>query len=171
MLPPDAYWDEAQIRFSAGVNNVNQTFFIDDVTIDDNSCGGTTQYCVAGPNSISSAGALLQAFGSTSIAANDLVFLASSMPPSSFAIWLHAENQVQSPLGDGFLCVNGAQIFRYAVVQTDFFGDNILNFDVNNLAPGSVINVGDTQNFQSWYRDTTPAGFNLTNGVSVTFCP
>ncbi len=170
-IPMDGLHDQAQIRFSAGVNGLTENWYIDNITVDDSSCGGVVPYCVAGANSVSSLGSNLLSFGSTSIVANDLRILATAMPANSFAIWLHAENQIQNPLGDGFLCVTGSQIFRYAVVQSDIFGENLLIFDQNNLAPGSVINVGDTQNFQAWYRDSIGAGFNLTNALSVTFCP
>lgn len=170
-IPADGLHDRAQVRISAGVNGLTENWYVDDFMVNDSSCGGFTSYCVAGANSVTSNGSNLIPFGSTSITANDMQLLATGMPSNSFAIWLHAENQVQSPLGDGFLCVNGAQIFRYAVVQSTIFGENFLVFDHNDLAPGSVINVGDTQNFQAWYRDSIGAGFNLTNGMSVTFCP
>lgn len=171
MIPSSGLHDEAQIRFRTEVNGDTESWYIDDVEVTDGSCGGTQTYCVAGANSVSASGATVLPFGSTSIAANDLGILATAMPASSFAIWLYAENRVQNPLGDGFLCVNGSQIFRLAVVQSDFFGENVLNVDQNNLAPGSVINAGDTFNFQAWYRDSVGAGFNLTNALEVTFCP
>ncbi|MFT7169853.1 MAG: hypothetical protein ACI80K_002993, partial [Paracoccaceae bacterium] len=133
-VPAGALHDEAQLRIRTEVNSTSENWFIDDILVDDNSCGGVTSYCVAGANSVSNLGGLLQAFGSTSIAANDLAILGSGLPINSFAIWLHAPNQVQNPLGDGFLCVNGAQIFRYAVIQSNFFGENLLNFDQTNLA-------------------------------------
>jgi hypothetical protein len=41
------------------------------------------------------------------------------------------------------------------------------------LAPASDIAVGTTWYFQLWYQDPAAggAGFNLSDGLSVTFCP
>ena len=50
------------------------------------------------------------------------------------------------------------------------------NFTDFNGAPfGSVANLGTATNFQFWYRDPgntcSGAGFNLTNGWTVTYQP
>ena len=41
-----------------------------------------------------------------------------------------------------------------------------------NSGPGAI-NPGDTHNFQYWYRDplSMGAGYNLSDGLSITFCP
>ena len=41
-----------------------------------------------------------------------------------------------------------------------------------NGGPGLIL-PGDTKFFQLWYRDTAggPIGFNLSDGLSVRFCP
>ncbi|QDV05906.1 Reprolysin (M12B) family zinc metalloprotease [Planctomycetes bacterium Poly30] len=171
MVPAAGLHDKAQLRFRTEVNGTSENWFIDDIRVADMGCGSITNYCVAGPNSVSALGGTLQGFGSTSIAANDLLIVGFSLPPSSFGIWLYAENQIQNPLGDGFLCVSGQQIFRVSIAQTNLFGENSLALDQNNLAAGSVINPGDTFNFQVWYRDTTSAGYNLSDALSVVFCP
>jgi hypothetical protein len=40
-------------------------------------------------------------------------------------------------------------------------------------SPASQIAPGSTWFFQFWYRDSDagPAAFNLSNGLSATFCP
>ncbi len=46
----------------------------------------------------------------------------------------------------------------------------------NPPAPSGQVTAGSTWNYQFWYRDPPgggggPAGFNLSNGMSITFCP
>ena len=40
-------------------------------------------------------------------------------------------------------------------------------------AGGGQIQAGATWNFQAWYRDPAggPSGFNLSDGLGITFCP
>ncbi|MEM6675299.1 MAG: zinc-dependent metalloprotease family protein [Planctomycetota bacterium] len=169
-IPPSALHDEAQLRFRADVDGPTERWFVDDILLDDNSCGGTTQYCIAAANSASSLGAQLSATGSTSIAANDLAFVTVSCPTLSFGIYFFGDAQTQTFLGDGFLCVGGTQ-FRVATVQADLFGISNFAFDQTNLPPGSAIAAGDVLNFQLWYRDSIGSGVNLSNGLEVEFCP
>ena len=46
---------------------------------------------------------------------------------------------------------------------------------LNDSANGGsgLIQAGDTVNFQFWYRDNPAgmSGYNLSDGVSITFCP
>lgn len=170
-LPNDAYHDDFQIRFTAGVASPTQNWFIDDFAIDGNSCGGVSNYCIASSNSVSLFGAGLSMGGSTSISANDLILIATTCPTASFGIFIYGDTQIQQTLGNGFLCVTGSPLYRLAINQADIFGNNVYAVDQNNLAPGSVINAGETWNFQLWYRDSVGAGFNLTNGLSINFCP
>ncbi|MEM6569890.1 MAG: zinc-dependent metalloprotease family protein [Planctomycetota bacterium] len=170
-VPPGAYHDEAQIRIRVDVDGNGQDWHIDDFMIDDNSCGGVTPYCVGAANSASPNGAVLGLNGSTSLSANDLILVTTSCPTMSFGIYIYGDQQTQTVLGNGFLCVTGNPLFRLAIVQADLFGNNVYALDNQNLPPGSVINPGDTLNFQLWYRDSIGAGFNLSNGLEVNFCP
>ncbi len=80
-------------------------------------------------------------------------------------------------IGDGVRCVGG-QIFRLPPPQfTDGAGAAVRPIDFNvpptgGGHPGSVA-AGSTWNFQFWYRDPAggPGGFNLSDGLTVTFCP
>ena len=74
-------------------------------------------------------------------------------------------------------CVGGS-IFRLPPpVTTDFLGFASRAIDYN-IPPtggggaGSLL-AGSVWNFQFWYRDPPggPDGFNLTDAISVTFCP
>ncbi len=155
-------------------------------------CGAGTQYCFgdgsgtpcpcangAGPgegcgNSTGAGGVLLSS-GSNSIVADDLLFTASQLIPSQPGLLFGAINQINGgngiTFGDGLRCAGGG-IQRMGVRVPNGTGTATWG---PGLAGIGQYGVGDTRNFQVWYRDpvNTPCGFsfNLTNGVSVTFAP
>ena len=65
-----------------------------------------------------------------------------------------------------------ASVFRLPIQATDGFGEADRTLDLNNM-PGGPITAGQQWNFQFWYRNPAAggAGFNLSDGLSVTFCP
>ncbi len=170
-LPSSAYYDGAQLRVMAEVDSASETWYIDDFSVTDMSCGGITTICVGSPTS-SSAGASLSALGSTSIAANNFSLFSAGLPPQQFGLLVYGGGQGFSPLGDGILCVAGTPtLYRLTLAQAGQFGTTNIAVDFNNLAAGSSIVANQTVNWQFWFRDTTPSGFNLTEAISVTFCP
>ena len=69
------------------------------------------------------------------------------------------------------------QVFRLDVVMTDNAGFVSYSVDFSDGAPaagvGQIVGCSDW-NFQYWYRDPTGpggSGFNLSDGLNVTFCP
>ncbi len=142
------------------------------------NCGWVT-YCVTAPNS-QGAGATVTALGSTSIAANDFVLHAAAAVPNQFGLFYYGASQIQAPFGDGVRCVGagGIGIFRLSPAQLGNFVGEItrpVNFGAppTNAGPGAI-QPGSTWNFQLWYRDPAGpggSGFNLSNGLSATFCP
>ena len=135
-------------------------------------CDSPSVYCQAGPNS-NGAGAQISWSGSNSVAANDLVLEIVSASSSKPGIFYYGPNQVQTVFGDGYRCVGGA-VKRLPVVFTDSFGDTSYSIDLNSTTlPTGTIAEGDTWNFQFWYRDPpgTLSTFNLSNALSVPFCP
>ena len=70
-----------------------------------------------------------------------------------------------------FLCVSGSPVYRLGIAQADIFGTSFLTIDNQNLPGGLILSPGDTYNAQLWYRDSVGAGFNLSNGIEVNFCP
>ncbi|MGD2017914.1 MAG: S8 family serine peptidase [Planctomycetota bacterium] len=146
---------------------------IDDVEVFElcpSNCG-MEQYCTSVPNSTGLAG-VINAAGTASYSANDLVLVASSCPAGSIGIFIYGPDRALNPVGNGFLCI-GSPI-RLGVASLDFFGTAILPFD--NTSPPNAsgqVNVGEQWNFQFLYRDLAGGGafFNLTDGLSVTFCP
>jgi len=132
----------------------------------DPSCPDPVNYCTTSANS-AGPGALMGFTGSASIAANDLMLVCSDLPPGQFGLFFHGPSQQSTALGDGTLCVGGGLV-RLPVVTTTATGGATWSFDVT----GTGISAGSTRNFQFWYRDPGggPAGNNLSDGLSATFC-
>jgi formylglycine-generating enzyme required for sulfatase activity len=142
-----------------------------------------TNYCTpAVPNSTGAAGRI-SASGTSNLTLNNnrLSLRASSLPPSQFGIFMTSRTQglVANPGGSlGNLCLGGA-VGRYQgagqVLSTGAGGSFYLSVDLSSTPEGgSFVQVaaGETWNFQSWYRDTGPAGqasSNFTDGLQVLF--
>jgi hypothetical protein len=132
-----------------------------------------TNYCTSTPNSGGSA-ATISGSGSASIASNDLVLQAESAVASTMGLFFYGLSQAQTPFGEGFLCV-GSPIYRLAPPQaSDGQGSAQKALDLTQPPLGSgngMVTTGSTANFQYWYRDPQGggSGFNLSNGLSVTF--
>lgn len=140
-------------------------------------------YCGANANSVSPGGALMDASGSGSVAANDLVLACAPLAPGQPGIFFYgptrSANPIGFPLGEGRQCVVGSLVRILPPAFAD--GAGTLTKAVDNTLPsGSGIVVGMTQNFQGWYRDPAAGdidgdgvdeGFNLSNGYTITFVP
>lgn len=171
VLPPAALYDGVQFRLGPGSASPG-SWFIDDFTVTDNTCGQVENYCPGAPNTVSILGASLTHLGSTSIATNDFTLVAGQCPPSSFGIYIFGNRRAVTPAGDGTVCVGGAPaVYRAAIAQANAQGQSMFALDQTSLPPGAAIGPGERFNFQLWYRDATPGGFNFTEGLSVVFCP
>ncbi len=125
-------------------------------------------------------GSLLSGFGTPSVALDDLVLVASELPPAQFGLYIMSANQALAPFGSGLRCMS-APITRFLPpIPTDpcgsTLGPGIVAHTLANFASTFHITAGSTWNFQHWYRDpSTPPPcvleFNLTNAVKVTFTP
>lgn len=142
------------------------------------SCQDPQGFCVSTGNS-SGNSATMAFTGTSSIAANNLTLVVSGAPVNTFGIFFYGAGQTFTAFGNGFRCVSGggAGIFRLAPAQqTNLFGD-ALRFVNYNAAPANAgagqLTSGSTWNFQFWFRDVPAggAGFNLSDGLEVTFCP
>ncbi len=75
--------------------------------------------------------------------------------------------------GQGTLCVGGTVArFQHLAGQTDAGGSLRHWIDLERMPPplGTVVQPGETWNFQVWYRDMNPGPTsNFTNGLSITF--
>ncbi|MCP3915839.1 MAG: hypothetical protein GY711_09805 [bacterium] len=124
-------------------------------------------YCTSAPNSTGSA-ARIDAWGSPSIATNDLSVTATSLPAGRFGYLLSSGLQGATPLpapSQGTLCL-ALPIVRGAIVDT---GAGTATFDVD--LQSLPVSAGQTWNFQLWFRDMNPGNTsNTTDGVAVVLC-
>jgi photosystem II stability/assembly factor-like uncharacterized protein len=141
-------------------------------------CPTPDVYCIAAPNS-SGAGARIYALGSTSLsAANFGVGIVGGVPGQP-GLFYYGPEQTQLPFGNGYRCVAAGStgIFRLpppSIVDHLGIAEYALDFSTPPAGSGSgKIEVGSTWNFQFWYRDPMGGGsaFNLSDALSVTFCP
>jgi hypothetical protein len=135
-----------------------------------------TNFCMSAINS-SGGEALIFAGGSASLAANNLVLNAQPVPALEPGIFYYGPNEILQPFGDGFRCValgGVGTIFRlFPFAQSDM--TELMSYPVDYTAapPGGQIVSGSTWKFQAWFRDPAAngAGFNLSDGLSITFGP
>jgi hypothetical protein len=138
----------------------------------------TASYCRTSENSVGP-GALIGATGGTSISANAFTLTAVGAVPGQYGLFYYGAGQTQIPFGEGLRCVSsgGAGIFRLGPPQTvDGAGDLSRPVDFTQPPAGSgagAIAPGSTWYFQLWFRDPAggASGFNLSDGLSATFCP
>ena len=134
-----------------------------------------SNYCLAAANS-SGVPAAIGHLGSASLAASDLVLTVEDGPPFQFGLFFYGAQEALTFYGDGAVCVAPPHYRIYPVVMTNSWGaaEVLLDFGSPPISsgPGQVTPFA-TWNFQFWFRDPTggPAGFNFSDGLSVTFCP
>jgi len=135
------------------------------------ACGQPANFCVTSPNSVGP-GALMSFGGSQSIAANDLVLIASGCPPTTYGLFYLGTQPMQIPFGNGVRCVGGA-VLRMPILTTTATGDASMPVNLYNLPAGQGVVAGSVRYFQLWYRNPAAggSGFNLSDGLEVRFCP
>lgn len=134
-----------------------------------------TSFC---QSSINSAGtsALISSSGSASVTANDLVLHVTGAVAMQMGLFYYGSSQIQVAFGDGFRCVGGTTARFNPALMSDASGDVARWVDCTQPPAGSgptQILPGSTWYFQYWYRDVAAggAGFNLTDGLGVSFSP
>ena len=134
-------------------------------------------YCAPGVPNSSGDAALMQVTGSPLVAANQLVLEARRLPANTFGFFLTSRTQanVANPGGSqGRLCLGGA-IGRYQQqVQSSGTAGQISLAVAPNALPqplgAAAAQVGETWNFQAWFRDANPTNTsNFTDAVALTF--
>lgn len=134
-------------------------------------------YCTPAVLNSTGAPGILWASGSRAIADNGLTLTATSLPLRSYGYLLASQTQDNVPMGlgsDGVWCLGGAVAgFRSQTQLTGDLGDfevapNLSSFPIGQ---GSVaVQVGETWNFQVWYRDANrDATSNFTDALTITF--
>ncbi len=138
------------------------------------ACAPPVPYCSSAPHS-AGAGARIGSSGSASVSSNDLVLEVLDAPPMRFGLFYYGPNAIQAPFGDGFRCVGGTTFRLNPPLATDGAGGVARPLDLTQPPePAGQIDPGATWNFQFWFRDPGGpggSGFNLSDGLSATFCP
>lgn len=110
----------------------------------------------------------IEAFGSESIADNNITMVATGLPSHSFGMFFYGSGQVQVPLGLGFRCVGGSEVQRLMpLLRADGSGvvSRPLDFTSTPMSTSFITNVPVTANFQYWHRQN---GLNnLTDAIGI----
>jgi hypothetical protein len=129
------------------------------------------------PNSTNPAGANLAASGSACLSTDTLVLMGSGMPLKSCFYYQGARMQnggAGLAFGDGLRCAGGVPVLIGYKFNSAGASSYPGPFDPLISTVGGVMGPG-TRTYQITYQDTaafcTPAQFNHTNGVSVTWGP
>lgn len=130
------------------------------------TCPPPVNYCPLTPNNWT-AGAVIDALGSTNAQQNSLTLTVSNANPSGFGLFFYGQGRGMNPVGNGNICVQG-NLLRLPPIVTDFTGFGSFPLDLQAL-PVTIQN-GETWNFQYWMRDIGGAAFNFSNGLEVEFC-
>ncbi len=117
-------------------------------------------------------GASMSAVGTASFGFDTFRLDVVGVPGAKPGLILRGDNQTAIPAGDGILCTTGGS--QRSQVQVTAAG--VTSFtDFRGADFGTVANLGAPTNFQFWYRDASNpcsgAGFNFTNGWTVTYQP
>jgi hypothetical protein len=138
------------------------------------TCPQPEPYCVAAPGSHGLA-ATMGWNGSTSIAANAFELACYDLPASANGLFFLGTQAAQAPFGNGTRCVAGL-VARTGVQSASVFGEVARRIDFGAApwnAGATALRAGSTWHAQFWYRNAAAggAGFNLSNGLRVVFCP
>ena len=136
------------------------------------SCPAPQNYCVSLPNS-SGAPAAMSWSGVPGVGVNNFSLVVTDAAAGQFGIFYYGAQQVSVPFGNGFRCVGGS-VFRLPVITTNSAGGATYALDLTAPPqPQGQIEAGQTWNFQFWFRDPPAggAGFDLSDGLQVGFCP
>jgi hypothetical protein len=164
------------------------------------SCVGCTSYCfgdgsgtacpcgnagVAGrgcDNSFGTDGGRLTASGTPSVSADDVLLVASDLPPSTTVLFFQGTQRQASGFGtvfgDGLLCASGTVLRLGGRVTTG----GTASYGAGDGTPalvsvhGMLPAGGGLRAYQGWYRNQapmfcTPDRFNLTNGIEIPWAP
>ncbi len=131
----------------------------------------SSTYCVGAPNS-TGVGAAIGWSGTLSIAANDFTVTCAQLPPNTPHVYYFGTQTAQTAFGDGFRCVTGSTFRLNPPIVATPTGTSMRAIDLASPPAFGNITAGSTVYFQCWYRNPAAngAGFNLSDGLSATFC-
>ena len=133
-------------------------------------------YCTANPNSTGQI-AVMSVSGSPIITDNNFTLTASQLPTFEFGYFLMAASQGFIPNvggSGGNLCL-GFPFYRFSkpptgtVLSSGSGGTFSFTPDLTNLPQNVTFMIGETWDFQAWYRDGSAGTSNFTDGIEVMF--
>jgi len=135
-------------------------------------CPLPQSYCSSLANS-SGQGALISSSGPGSISENALVLNVDQTPSGVPGVFFFGVTQISAPFGDGLRCVGGMTFRMNPPVFADGTGHVSRALDLNAPPLVGQVAPGSSWNFQFWFRDAAAggAGFNLSDGLHIEFCP
>ena len=118
-------------------------------------------------------GGKLDTSGTSNTSDNSFILRGSQMTPSQPGLYFQGNNAINSgngnPFGDGLRCAGGG-VRRLQVRFADATGSSETSISISS---SGNVSPGDVKRYQCWYRDPITSfcgfGFNLTNGVEVTW--
>jgi hypothetical protein len=143
-------------------------------------CGNFGSTGAGCDNSFGTGGGLLGWSGVASVSADSFELDGSAMPPSAPALYFQGTLTVDgtqgAAFGDGLRCVGGMVTrlgTRSNVAGASGYGAPLGDIPIS--VRGGIQPGGGTYFYQAWYRNAasfcTPDGYNLTNGIAVTWQP
>ena len=119
------------------------------------------------------------ASGSTSVSANRFTLHVAGGVPGELGLFYYGPEEVALPFGEGLRCVGAGALGTFRLnppqpMDGQGASSRLVDFDAPPAGSGAgTILPGSTWKFQHWYRDPAGggAGFNLSDGLSATFCP
>jgi hypothetical protein len=133
-------------------------------------------YCTANPNT-TGLPAVMSASGSPLVVDNNFTITASQMPKNEWGYFLMAETQGFVPNvggSGGNLCL-GFPFYRFSkpptgtVLSSGSGGTFSFTPNLTNLPQNVTFMIGETWDFQAWYRDGAASTSNFTDGIEVMF--
>lgn len=133
------------------------------------TCPAPIRYCNALPTPAGLV-AQIDVIGSSSVSQNNFTLFCSNAPVNTFGLFFYGVFPGNAPGGDGIICV-AAPFFRLPPVQADFLGQAAYPYDLTQPpVPAAAITAGSAWNFSFWFRQMSPAGYNFSDAITVTFC-
>ena len=119
-------------------------------------------------NSMTAAGAHLDAVGNATVGADTVVLTASDIPPNQPVLIFQGDTAVALPFGDGIQCAGGLLVRLGISVSATTSADTASMGVVVSVKGG--VTAGDLKRYQAYYRDgasACAARFNTTNGYEI----
>ena len=163
-----------------GGNRSGAAFIYDGAT----PASSIARYCTPGPNAFGP-GAVIDATGSTSLAANDFVLTVEGARPRRVGLFFLGAKEQQKPFMKGTLCIAPPRYLAGRPIRLDRNGAGQLALSQMRCRVRHRVTGGTTWNFQFIYFDRSPrrrdarrqdvrrsgAPLNLSDAIRVTFEP